>query len=310
MDQLKRELPANELRKVGAETAILQPDTVTRFAKGDKVLWTQSGADIPSGTIGTVQTQPEDATGVRMHTVQFPKGVIKLDGRDITEYNPRWLRQQIGVVSQSAQLLPLTVRDNLILACQEEPTFEEIKKACIAADIWDSINDPKVFPNGLETRMTTTVSIAGGEKQRICIARAILADAPILLLDEATSALDESTQAKVQAALDKLMVGRTTIAIAHRLSTIKNADRIIALRGKKSARRHEQEKRALEWLKSNSSADAKAGLAFLKADLKEDSKQSDDESEDESEDALATTEALLEIVSSYATFFGALENCS
>jgi|EP01047_Picozoa_sp_COSAG01_P027270 ABC-type multidrug transport system fused ATPase/permease subunit len=110
-------------------------------------------------------------------------GVIKLDGRDITEYNPRWLRAQIGVVSQSAQLLPLTVRDNLILGCHEDPTAAEVKEACIAADIWDSINDPKVFPNGLETRMTTTVSIAGGEKQRICIARAILANAPILFLD-------------------------------------------------------------------------------------------------------------------------------
>ena len=77
--------------------------------------------------------------------------------------------------------------------------------------------------------MTTTVSIAGGEKQRICIARAILANAPILFLDEATSALDESTQAKVQAALDKLMVGRTTIAIAHRLSTVRRADRIVVI---------------------------------------------------------------------------------
>ena len=217
------------------------------------------------------------------------EGVIKLDGRDIKEYNPRWLRAQIGVVSQSAQLLPLTVRDNLILACQEDPTAEEIKEACIAADIWDSINDPKVFPNGLETRMTTTVSIAGGEKQRICIARAILANAPILFLDEATSALDESTQAKVQAALDKLMVGRTTIAIAHRLSTIKNADRIIALRGKKSLLRHEQETEALEWLEDHKGADAKAALAHLK----EKGEEEDEEGGRSAE--LATTEEFLKM---------------
>jgi ABC-type multidrug transport system ATPase subunit len=287
VDQLKRELPVNELRKVGAETTAPQ----VNFAEGDKVTWTKSDADIPSGKIGTVQQRSEDDAA--KYVVHFPRGMIKLDGRDITEYNPRWLRAQIGVVSQSAQLLPLTVRDNLILACQEEPTAEEIKKACIAADIWDSINDPKVFPNGLETRMTTTVSIAGGEKQRICIARAILANAPILFLDEATSALDESTQAKVQAALDKLMVGRTTIAIAHRLSTIKNADRIIALRGKKSAQRHEQETRALEWLKNNSEADAKAALAYVK----EESAQSNEETSANPCEELATTEELLEMVS-------------
>eukprot|EP00927_Polykrikos_kofoidii_P080904 TRINITY_DN7792_c0_g1_i1.p1 TRINITY_DN7792_c0_g1~~TRINITY_DN7792_c0_g1_i1.p1 ORF type:complete len:1019 (+),score=159.21 TRINITY_DN7792_c0_g1_i1:144-3059(+) len=213
------------------------------------------------------------------------EGVIKLDGRDIREYNAHWLRSQISVVSQSAQLLPLTVRDNLILACQEDPTHEQIKQACIAADIWDSINNPAVFPNGLETRMTATVSIAGGEKQRICIARAILADAPILLLDEATSALDESTQAKVQAALDKLMEGRTTIAIAHRLSTIKKADRIIALYGKKSEQQYKQETLALEWLKENKDADASAALAWLREERR-------NRQESEPDEVVTTEESL------------------
>jgi ABC-type multidrug transport system fused ATPase/permease subunit len=230
------------------------------------------------------QEKNEDGTSIE----DSAKGVIKLDGRDIREYNPRWLRSQIGVVSQSAQLLPVTVRDNLMLACQQEPTFDEIKAACIAADIWDSINNPAVFPNGLETKMTTTVSIAGGEKQRICIARAILADSPILFLDEATSALDESTQAKVQGALDKLMEGRTTIAIAHRLSTIKSADRIIALRGKKSEQRYKQEKDALEYMKE-SKADVSAAIAWLKSRQEEDK-----ENKSSSSDELATTETLLQ----------------
>ena len=174
------------------------------------------------------------------------------------------------------------MRDNLVLGCQHEPTFEQIKDACCSADIWDSINNPAVFPNGLETRMTTTESIAGGEKQRICIARAILADAPILFLDEATSALDESTQAKVQAALDKLMHGRTTIAIAHRLSTIKNADRIIALRGKKSEQRRKEEEKALAWMKQNN-ADVGAALCWLQED-----------SDDGSPSELATTKDWLD----------------
>ena len=102
--------------------------------------------------------------------------------------------------------------------------------------------------------------------QRICIARAILANPPILFLDEATSALDESTQAKVQAALDKLMQGRTTLAIAHRLSTIQNADRIIALRGKISKLRHQQEKRALAWMQEHQ-ADPAAALGWLEGEL-------------------------------------------
>lgn len=75
-------------------------------------------------------------------------------------------RSQIGVVSQAAQLLPLSVRDNLVLGCSTDPSHEQIKQACIKADIWKSINDPKVFRNGLETRMDATMGIAGGEKQR------------------------------------------------------------------------------------------------------------------------------------------------
>lgn len=90
--------------------------------------------------------------------------------------------------------------------------------------------DTQKFPNGLETQMSAIQNVAGGEKQRICIARAILADPPILLLDEATSALDEVSQHHVQEALNTLMKGRTTLVIAHRLSTIKNSDKIIGMR--------------------------------------------------------------------------------
>ncbi|CAK0894265.1 unnamed protein product [Prorocentrum cordatum] len=140
------------------------------------------------------------------------KGRILLDGRDIREYQPRWLRSQIVAVSQEPKLLPLTIRDNLVFGCDHDPTLEEIEQACRAANIWDSLTDPQKFPNGLETQMTVAQNVAGGEKQRLCIARAILANPPILLLDEATSALDEVSQAQVQEALNKLMAGRTTLA--------------------------------------------------------------------------------------------------
>merc|ERR1712050_165956 len=107
-------------------------------------------------------------------------------------------------------------------------------EACRSANIWESISDPKKFPKGLETDMTESGNVSGGEKQRICIARAILANPSILLLDEATSALDEINQHEVQEALNKLMKGRTSFMVAHRLSTIKDADKIITIRdGKK-----------------------------------------------------------------------------
>eukprot|EP00966_Prymnesium_polylepis_P157434 3638505-Prymnesium_polylepis.1 len=87
--------------------------------------------------------------------------------------------------------------------------------------------DKNKFPEGLRTKMSMMQNVSGGEKQRLAIARAILADPPILLLDEATSALDEENQQQVQAALQKLMENRTTLVIAHRLSTIRSADKIV-----------------------------------------------------------------------------------
>jgi ABC-type multidrug transport system fused ATPase/permease subunit len=158
------------------------------------------------------------------------EGSILLDGRDIREYNPEWLRSQIVIVEQEPRLLPMTIRENLIFGCKTEPTIEEIEKACRSAQIWDALNDKDKFPEFLETRLHQIPSVAGGEKQRICIARAILMDPPVLLLDEATSALDEVSQHKVQEALQELMKGRTTLVVAHRLSTIKDSDKIIGVK--------------------------------------------------------------------------------
>lgn len=156
-------------------------------------------------------------------------GRILLDGRDIREYQAQWLRAQIVAVAQEPKLLPMSIRENLTFGCSSPPSMEEIEQACRAANIWDVLSDPQKFPNGLETKMSVVQNVAGGEKQRICIARAILANPPILLLDEATSALDEVSQAQVQEALNKLMKGRTTLVVAHRLSTIKDSDKIVAM---------------------------------------------------------------------------------
>ena len=155
------------------------------------------------------------------------EGQILLDGIDVREYNPEWLRQQIVAVSQEPNLIPTTIRENIAFGCPHEPTLEEIYDACRVANIYDTLMDKNRFPQGLRTEVSRVANISGGEKARIAIARAVLADCPILLLDEATASLAEENQAEVQDALNRLQEGRTTLVIAHRLSTIRKADTII-----------------------------------------------------------------------------------
>ncbi|WWD20569.1 hypothetical protein CI109_105045 [Kwoniella shandongensis] len=165
------------------------------------------------------------------------QGVVKLDGRDIKTLNLKWLRQQIGLVSQEPTLFGTTVRGNvehgLIGSKWEHASdaekFELVKKACIDANAHDFIMK---LPNGYETMVGERgMLLSGGQKQRVAIARAIVSDPRILLLDEATSALDTQSEGIVQDALDKAAKGRTTITIAHRLSTIRDADKILVMGG-------------------------------------------------------------------------------
>ena len=153
-------------------------------------------------------------------------GKILLDGRDIESISLLSLRQQIAMVNQNTVLFDDTLAANISYGDQS-PDPARILAAVEAAHLTDVVQG---LPQGMETRIGDNGSrLSGGQRQRVAIARAIYKDAPILILDEATSALDTESERAVQAALERLMQGRTTFVIAHRLSTIERADRIVVL---------------------------------------------------------------------------------
>ncbi len=154
------------------------------------------------------------------------EGSITIDGHDLRDIQLPSLRRQVGVVIQETMLFNTTILENLRYG-RLEATDDEVKEAARIANIAHVIEG---MPRGYSTRLGEDgVKLSGGEKQRIAIARAVLADPRILILDEATSALDSETEALIQEALDRLMQGRTSFVIAHRLSTIVKADRIVVM---------------------------------------------------------------------------------
>jgi ABC transporter fused permease/ATP-binding protein len=153
-------------------------------------------------------------------------GKVRLDGQDLTSVSPQWLRRHVGVVAQEPQLFSCSVADNIRYG-RPEASDAEVEKAARAANAHDFISK---FPAGYGTLVGERgVQLSGGQKQRVAIARAVLKDPRILVLDEATSALDAESEHLVKEALDRLMVGRTTLVIAHRLSTVMGADRVVVL---------------------------------------------------------------------------------
>ena len=154
------------------------------------------------------------------------EGAILIDGDDIRKASISSLRDQMAIVTQEPILFNDSVRNNIAYG-NYRASDEEIQRAAKAAYAYDFIQS---FPGKFDTNIGELgARLSGGEKQRICIARALLKDAPILILDEATSSLDAESEMLVQKALENLMQGRTTFVIAHRLSTIDYADRIIVI---------------------------------------------------------------------------------
>ena len=151
-------------------------------------------------------------------------GAILIDGQNIADMTQASLRSQIAIVQQEPILFHRTLAENIAYA-RPSATQAEVEEAARLASAHDFINR---LPKGYSTLVGERgVKLSGGERQRVAIARAFLADAPILILDEATSSLDSESEVLIQQAMERLMVGRTTLVIAHRLSTVRALDRLL-----------------------------------------------------------------------------------
>jgi ATP-binding cassette subfamily B protein len=154
------------------------------------------------------------------------EGRITIDGHDLREVKIDSLRKQIGIVLQETTLFSGTIRENIAFG-KPDANEEEIVAAAKAAQAHDFITS---FPEGYEAHVGERgATLSGGQKQRVAIARALLLDPRILILDDSTSSVDLQTESLIQAALDKLMEGRTSFVIAQRISTVMNADKILVL---------------------------------------------------------------------------------
>jgi ATP-binding cassette subfamily B protein len=182
---------------------------------------------LPGDTIalvGPTGSGKSTALALLHRTFDPQSGVIAIDGMDIRDLALTGLRRNIGVVFQETLLFNRSIAENLLVG-KPDATPDEMRGAAARAQALEFIERN---PEALEARIGERGRLlSGGERQRLAIARALLKDPPILILDEATSALDPVTEAKVQAALDEVMKGRTTFVIAHRLATVRNATRIL-----------------------------------------------------------------------------------
>jgi ATP-binding cassette, subfamily B, bacterial len=183
----------------------------------------------PGETVALVGPSGAGKTTVFQLLLRFydpASGSVRIDGVELREAHPDAVRQRLALVPQEPVIFAMNVLENVRYG-RPDATSEAVREACVAAFADDFI---RALPQGYETDLGERgVRLSGGQRQRIAIARAILADRPILLLDEATSSLDAESERVVQAALEHLMQGRTTIVIAHRLATVQRADRIVVL---------------------------------------------------------------------------------
>ena len=224
--------PDTGTREIGRATGRLEFDHVEfYYNSGERKTLQDVNLVVPAGqTLALVGASGSGKTTLANLVPRFYSptgGCIRLDGQDLAELTLASLRANISLVSQDVVLFNDTVAANIAYGQAREVSEAEIRAAAKAAHALEFIEE---MPAGFNTLIGEKgVRLSGGQRQRLAIARAILKDAPILILDEATSALDAESERHVQAALDTLMRGRTTLIIAHRLTTIENADRIVVL---------------------------------------------------------------------------------
>nr|CAB3478024.1 unnamed protein product [Digitaria exilis] len=194
-------------------------------ARPEQVILDGFCLQVPSGTTVAIVGQSGSGKSTVISLVERfydpQAGEVLVDGVNIKNLQLQWLRGKISLVSQEPLLFMTSIKDNITYG-KADATFEEIKRAAELANVANFIEK---LPNAYETMVGQRgAQLSGGQKQRIAIARAILKNPKVLLLDEATSALDVESERVVQEALNRIMVGRTTLIVAHRLSTIRNAD--------------------------------------------------------------------------------------
>ena len=214
-------------------TGVIRFDNVT-FAypsRPDKVVFRDFSLTVDAGQtvalVGESGSGKSTAVSLMERFYDPQSGGVFLDGENVKDLDLCWLRSQIGLVSQEPTLFATSIRENILFG-KPDATEDEIVAAAKSANAHRFIS---ALPDGYDTHVGEKgVQMSGGQKQRIAIARAILKNPRVLLLDEATSALDAESERVVQDALDRLMVGRTTVVVAHRLSTIRNADVIAVVK--------------------------------------------------------------------------------
>jgi ATP-binding cassette, subfamily B, bacterial MsbA len=196
-----------------------------KIALNDITLYAEPGETI--ALVGASGSGKTTLVNLIPRFYQPTSGVIKLDGKNISELTLASLRANIALVSQDVVLFNDTLAANIAYGALASTSEADVIRAAEAAHAMEFV---RALPEGLQTMIGEKgLRLSGGQRQRLAIARALLKNAPILILDEATSALDSESERHVQAALETLMQGRTTIVIAHRLSTIEKADRIVVM---------------------------------------------------------------------------------
>ena len=203
-----------------------------RFRYGLEGPWTIDGVslDIAAGTslgiVGSSGSGKSTLTKLLQRLYVPQGGRITVDGVDITQIDPVWLRRQIGVVLQENLLFNRSIRDNIALANPAMPLEQVVAAAEMSGAHEFIVRLPAGYDTQIEERGT---NLSGGQRQRLAIARALVTSPRILILDEATSALDAESEEIIQGNLKAMAMGRTVVIIAHRLSAVRQCDHIIAL---------------------------------------------------------------------------------